>query len=191
MRRVGSSTGEADAPSRAGQRAEPLRPRSEASAVPTATEPTQPAPETSPSPEQLEPVQARLRTTPKQIDLSAFRELANFSARRAIQQHSRRTLVHAMYSKLTVMVVALAASVGLLWIWKEFGACRLTLYSSLAAIGVAIFWGLEYALLTGRLIVTNRGHVNIDWKGSSHHGGDVASAESPTAEGTGNSLDPS
>jgi chromosome segregation ATPase len=197
MRRVGSSTGEADAPSRAGQRPEPPRPRREASAVPTATEPTQPVSQTSPPPEQPEPVQARARTTPTHIDLSAFRELANFSARHAIQQHSRRTLVHAMYSKLTVMVVALLASVGLFWTWKEYGACRLTLYSSLVAIGVAIFWGLEYAFLTGRLIVNNRGHVNIDWKGSSHHGGgDVASAESaaaesPTAEDAHSSAEPS
>ena len=73
-----------------------------------------------------------------------------------------------MYGKLTVTLVSLAAGVGMLWMWKQFGACKLTLYASLVAIVVAIFWGLEYALLNGRLIVGKSGHFNIGWKGSSH-----------------------
>ena len=79
------------------------------------------------------------------------------SARHAIQQHSRRMLVRAMYSKLTVAFVALIAGGGLFWMWSEFGACKLTLYASLVAIVVAVFWGLEYVLLTGRLIVKKSG----------------------------------
>jgi hypothetical protein len=113
------------------------------------------------------------------------------SARNAIQQHTRRTLVRAMYSKLTVTSVALVAGVGLFWTWKEFGACKLTFYSSLVAIIVAAFWGLEYAHLTGRMIVNKSGHLNIDLKGSSSRGAGAASsvaadgAESSTAEDAG------
>ncbi len=177
MQRVSASSGEPD--TRAGQRPESVRPRREASAVPTAIEPIQPAAPAIPRSEEPEPAQARSRTPPKHIDLSVFREVANMSARHAIQQHSRRTLVRAMYSKLTVMLVALVASVGLFWIWRQFGACKLTLYSSLTAIGVAIFWGLEYALLTDWLIIHKGGRVNIDWKGSSHRG---AGAVSPAAD---------
>ena len=119
------------------------------------------------------------------------------SARNAIHQHSRRTLVRAMYSKLTVMFVALIAGVGLFWMWKEFGACKLTLWASLAAIVVALFWGLEYALLTGRLMVNKKGHINIEWKASSHHGARAASsteeddAEHSTAETVGSPAEKS
>ncbi len=84
-----------------------------------------------------------------------------------------------MYGKLTVTFVALVAGVGLFWMWKEFGACKLTLYGSLVAIVVAIFWGMEYALLSGRLIVNKSGHLNIDWKRSSH---DAATAPSPAGD---------
>ena len=115
-------------------------------------------------PEEPELLQLRPRTPAKHIDLSAFRELANMSARNAIHQHSRRMLVNAMYSKLTVAGVALVASIGLFWMWGQFGACKMTLWSSLVAIVVAVFWGLEYALLTGRLIVKKSGHLNIERK---------------------------
>ena len=87
------------------------------------------------------------------------------SARNAIHQHSRRMLVRAMYSKLTVAAVALVAGIGLFWMWGQFGACKMTLCSSLVAIVVAVFWGLEYALLTGRLIVGKSGHINIELEG--------------------------
>ena len=167
MQRVCPGSGEADGPSKAAQRPAATRAARQPTTVPTAVEPPQPAAATSPPPSQPEPVNVRLRTPPRHIELSVFRELANLSARHAIQLHSRRALVHAMYGKLTVSCVALVASVGLFWMWKEFRACRLTLYSSLVAIVVAIFWGLEYALLTGRLIVNQAGHVNINWKSPS------------------------
>jgi hypothetical protein len=176
MQRVRPSTNESEPPSRAPQRPEPMRAGREASAGPTAIEPSQPTSSTSPPPDEPEPVEVRPRTRPKHIDLSAFRELANMSARHAIQQHSRRTLVRAMYGKLTVAFVALLAAAGMFWMWNEFGACNLTFYASITAIVVAVFWGLEYALLTGRLIVNKSGHVNIDWKGSSHRGPNAASS---------------
>ena len=95
------------------------------------------------------------------IDLSALRELANLSAHSAISQHTQRVLIRTMRSKLIVAVVALLASGGLWWMWSFFGAREMTYYSALVAILVAIYWGVEYALLTGRLIISKSGH--IDW----------------------------
>ena len=122
MQRVRSTTTEPESPSRATQRPEPIRPSRETSSGAAAVEPSKPVSSTMPQPNANEPeqVQPRKRTPVKPIDLSAFRELANLSARSAIDQHSRRTLIHAMYSKLTVTVVAFVASIGLFWMWKEF-----------------------------------------------------------------------
>jgi len=106
-------------------------------------------------------------------------------------------LVRTMYSKLTVAAVALVAGIGLFWMWGQFGACKMTLWSSLVAVVVALFWGLEYALLTGRLIVNKSGHLNIEWKASSHHGASAASsatddgAEHSTAEDVGSPAEKS
>jgi hypothetical protein len=174
MQRIRLTPNEPESPSRATPRPEPIHRAREASAGGSAVEPLQPAASTPQSVE-AEPVQLRARTPAKQIDLTAFRELANLSARNALHQHSRRTLVHAMYSKLTVSMVALVAGIGLFWMWKQFGACPMTLCSSLVAIIVALFWGLEYALLTGRLIV-RKGHVSIDQKASSHPSEPAASS---------------
>ena len=188
MQRVRPSTSDSEAPSRPKPRPEAIHADREASPGATAVEPARAAFPPPPAADEPEPVQSRPRTPPKHIDLSALCELANMSARNAIQQHTRRALVRAMYSKLTVTFVALGAGVGLFWTWKAFGACKLTLYSSLVAIVVAVFWGLEYAHLTGRLIVKKSGHLDIDWKGSSSRGTDAASsggangAESSTAE---------
>lgn len=88
-----------------------------------------------------------------------------------------------MYGKLTVTFVAFVASIGLFWLWKQFGACKLTFYSSLLATVVAIFWGLEYAILTGRVIVGKSGHIQIGRKGSfSPAASAVSSAEGGATE---------
>ena len=73
--------------------------------------------------------------------MEALRELANISANSAINQHARRTLIRTMYGKLVLAGVALAAAIGLFWMWKRYGACEITLYSSLLAVAVAFFSG--------------------------------------------------
>jgi hypothetical protein len=56
---------------------------------------------------------------------------------------------------------------------------------------VAIFWGLEYAMLTGRMIVSKAGHFNIEWKASSHRGARDASSskEDGSEHSTGEDSD--
>ena len=98
---------------------------------------------------------------PERINFSALRELANLSAHAAISRHTRRTLVRTMYSKLLVALVAFLSAAALLWMWDAANAGNHVFYASLAAILTAIFWGVEYAILTGRLMVSKSG--NIDW----------------------------
>jgi len=107
------------------------------------------------------PIPPRAAAPENRVDLSALRELANLSARSAISRHSRHILVGTMYSKLLVAAVALFAGAGLLWMWSAFGARQMTFYAALVALLVAIYWGVEYALLTGRFVISKSGH--IDW----------------------------
>ena len=121
----------------------------------------------------------------KHIDLSAMRELANLSARTAISRHSRRLLIDTMRSKLVMAMLALAAGGGLFWMWQRYGAVEMTLFYSLAAVVVAIYFGVQYALLTGKLRINEQGHLNIDWrafanaKATTPPGKDDAAEDSP------------
>jgi hypothetical protein len=144
------------------------------------------SPVESPKPQvtqQREPLELlpRAAAPERKIDLSALRELANLSADAAINQHSRRVLIRTMVSKLLVSVVALLAGGGLLWMWKLPGAQQLTFYSGLLALLIAIYWGIEYALLTGRVIISKSGA--IDWN-SSPSGKNRSAAAKETAQKT-------
>ena len=97
-------------------------------------------------------------------DLSAFRELANLSAHTAIGRHSRQMLVRTMYSKLAVVIVALTTAGALFWMWRSLNTTQMTLYSALLALLITIYWSVQYALLTGRLIIGKSGHIDVDWK---------------------------
>ncbi len=133
-----------------------------------------PAAELSQQIKYREPIELPPRTAApeKRIDLSALRELANLAAKSAINRHSRQLLISTMYSKLAVMLTALAAGAVLLLMWKRFGAWHMTFYSALAALLVALYWGVEYAILSGRLVISKTGHIDVDRKGSSaaNHG---------------------
>jgi len=118
--------------------------------------------------EEVEPAPARPRAVApeRHIDFSALRELANLSAYNAITRYSRRLLVSSMFSKLFVTGVALFAGAVLLWQWKSSSGWELTFYAGLIALLIAVYWGVQYALLTGKLIISKSGH--IDWNISSH-----------------------
>jgi hypothetical protein len=92
-------------------------------------------------------------------------------------------MVRTMYGKLFLAAAALIAGIGLLWLWKVYGASETTLYASVIAIVVALFWGLQYAILTGRLIVTKSGRINIGWHGAPGRGASTeSSAQDETAD---------
>ncbi len=80
---------------------------------------------------------------------------------RAIGQYARKLLIRSIGSKLLVAVVALVASGGLLSMWQLTDYRPITLFSAGVALLVAIYWGVQYALLTGRLIISKAGCIDF------------------------------
>ena len=163
MQRVRTTIG---APMPGFRHAEPPRVPREKSTE-TASQPTAStaAEDLNQSREQLElsEVLPRASAPEKEIDWVALRELANLSAHNAISRYARRMLVNNMYSKLVVAIVALVTGMVLLWMWLQLDTKEITFYSAVMAFFVAAFWGIQYARLTGRLIVNKSGTINIDW----------------------------
>jgi hypothetical protein len=165
MDRIRSSAGDSGPSTYTPPKSEPRRP---AGSQPAAAEVARPriiAQAQTPI-EQREPVQMSPRTVAPEsrVNFSALRELANLSARADIDRHARQTLIRTIYSKLAVAVVAFLSGAVLLWMWNSIQTGNQTFYSSLAALLIAIFWVLEYAILTGRLFVSNSGHIG--WNSS-------------------------
>ena len=95
-------------------------------------------------------------------DLSVLREVANVAAHAAISRHGRRTILRLSTAKLIVALLALVAGGGLIWMWWFFRTSDLTFYAGLVGLLIALFWGVQYAVLTGKLIVGRSGH--LEWK---------------------------
>ncbi len=112
--------------------------------------------------ETLETAPSPRRPAPEnRTDLSALRELANLSAESALRRHSRRVLIHTMWSKLLVTAVALAAGAGLLWMWRELAAWEAAFYAALVAILVAVCWGVKYLILIRRFLKGHWMHISM------------------------------
>ena len=93
-----------------------------------------------------------------------MRELANLSAHNALSKHARRQMVATIRTKLLTMVLGLAAGGAMVWLWRRPGANALTIYGAAASFVVAVVWGIEYAVMTGRLIIGKAGRM--EWKGN-------------------------
>jgi len=86
------------------------------------------------------------------IDLSAMRELANLSANAAIERHARGRLVRASGGKLLVAIVGAICSGVLYWQAVYLGNGPLAVYASTVSLIVALYWSVQYLILTGRII---------------------------------------
>jgi hypothetical protein len=135
------------------------------------------------------PIQPRSAAPETHNDLSALRELANLSAHSALNHHSRQLLVYTMRSKLTVAIVALAAGGAMFWMWKGASSAQMTYYAGLIAVLVAVYWGVQYALLSGRLTISRSGHIDIATPTSVEVEGKNAEAEKSPAEIVGMPVD--
>ena len=99
----------------------------------------------------------------RQAGLAAMRELANLSAHNALSKHARRQMILTIRTKLLTMGLGLAAGGAMVWLWRQPGANVLTIYGAAASFVVALVWGIEYAVMSGRLIVGKAG--KMEWKG--------------------------
>jgi hypothetical protein len=88
------------------------------------------------------------------IDLSAMRELANLSANAAIERHTRGRLIRASGGKLLVALLGATCSGVLYWQSVLLGTGSLAVYSSAVSLIVALYWSVQYMILTGRIIST-------------------------------------
>jgi len=76
-----------------------------------------------------------------------MRDLANLTARSAIDAHSRRRMRSMVYGKLLVCFVALAAAGILTWMSARAG--QLAYGAALVSTIIAVIWGVEYLVLAG------------------------------------------
>jgi len=99
----------------------------------------------TPESKQRGPVEICPRAAPPETaaDLSAMRELANFTARSAICRHARRTLTCEICGKLLVTTVGLTAGVGLTWLWRAYGLGNLLTCAAAVGFLVAAYWGFQ------------------------------------------------
>ncbi|HUT87859.1 MAG TPA: FHA domain-containing protein [Thermoguttaceae bacterium] len=162
--RVRAGTGRPGEP-RASVPSVPAAPASAPSALPapeaTDSPPQAPAPKTREKGEFL----PRAVASVKSVNLSAMRDLANLSARAAINRHARSRLLGRAANKLLVTIVALATGTILLWIWWAKTHDQVTLYAAVASLVVALVWLGQYVLLGGYALLNRPGRSKEDKKG--------------------------
>lgn len=111
----------------------------------------------------LEPVSQRkslkpARTPERPCDLAAMRELANESAKAHLAQHARDERRSMLQTKLSVLAVSLVSAIFLLAISPRGSTpwC-----GGIVALLVAGFWGLQIAVITGKLTIDAQGGLLI------------------------------
>ncbi len=133
---------------------EPSVPRWSAPAAPSATTTLdlEPAPQRKP----LKP--ARTIAPESQCDLAAMRELANASAKAHLAQHARDERRSMLQTKLSVLVVSLVSAIFLLAISPRGSTpwC-----GGIVSLLVAGFWGLQIAVITGKLTIDAQGGLLV------------------------------
>jgi len=178
MARVRGTAGEPE------PRRETAAPSPESPAAP-AEKPTAPPPlpdrDSTPADEDRGPVEVppRAAAPERHVDLSAMRELANLSAKTAISHHDLGRLRLMRRTKLAIALGASAVGAALLWLWRARGADEVAFYAAMTGFTVALFWGIQYLMLTGRLLMGRRERRNSGAKVPTSTA--EATAEAPAA----------
>lgn len=95
----------------------------------------------------------------KTVDLAAMRQLANYSAQVALGQHAQGQMARERRLKLAVVGVSLLTGGLLLSAWWFRSAPMVTLHAANVSFLIALIWGVQYAILTGHMIVNRAGHL--------------------------------
>ncbi|GAB6186525.1 FHA domain-containing protein [Thermopirellula anaerolimosa] len=107
------------------------------------------------------PARKRPQAAEKSVDFAAMRELAVLASQGAIDRYAKAKLRTAMQGKLAVMATALGCGLllgALAWAGRlpAFGV-----YGIVAAAMALLVYALQYAILSGRLIVNPRGQLQL------------------------------
>ena len=107
-------------------------------------------------------------------DLAAMRELANLSARAAIDKHAYRNWGRAAFGKLTIALLAIGTGAGAVCFAPAPDS--MLMYAGLSSFVVAVFWLLQAGILMNHVIKASRRNDQfIDTAESEHV--DEASSE--------------
>ena len=112
-----------------------------------------------PDPRPARPQAARVVVPETAANLAALRELANFSAKAALDRHSRRRLISLSTGKLILALAALACGGLLMGSWWFLKPSDLALYGGAVGLLAAVVWGLQHTILTGRILVGRSGRL--------------------------------
>jgi len=97
----------------------------------------------------------------KHVNFAAMRELANLASQAAIDRYARAKLHQAQRGKAVVVLTAVGAAaviLGLDWLWGVSALGKIALFVSIL---VALVYGIQYAILAGKLIVNPRGQLQL------------------------------
>ncbi|MBX7071975.1 MAG: hypothetical protein K1X71_02415 [Pirellulales bacterium] len=131
-------------------------------APPTPTKRAEPKPAAAavaaPSAVDAEPVATLRRERAKAAelnhDMAAMRELANLSARSAIDRHARSQQKHSFGAKVGLVIVAICSGSFILALEAPQGSVYW--YAALASFAIAVLWGAQVAPSAWRMARANR-----------------------------------
>ncbi|MGQ9564102.1 MAG: hypothetical protein ACUVTH_11280 [Thermogutta sp.] len=102
------------------------------------------------------------RGAPEKIrDFAAMRELANLSSRAAIDRYAKAKLRQVQRGKLIVLLAAMLCGLALLALHLWIGFGRLGWIALALDFVVILVYGMQYGLLTGRLIIDQKGGLQL------------------------------
>lgn len=133
-------------------------------------------------PSELSP---RTQAPETQMGLGTLRDLANYSAQSALGTHARQKMIHAMYAKFIVSAFSGLAGLGMLFVWKMWCTGMVTFYAAMACFVVTVAWGIQYVMLTLRLLANAPGS---DIPKLSPQSADEAGNDSDSADANGSNL---
>lgn len=103
----------------------------------------------------------RAQAAEKSVDFAAMRELAVLASQGAIDRYAKAKLRKAIQGKLAVLATALACGLlltALAWAGRLPG---FGIYGIVAAGVTLLVYALQYAILSGRLVVNSRGQLQL------------------------------
>jgi len=107
------------------------------------------------------PARERPQAAEKSVDFAAMRELAVLASQGAIDRYAKAKLRAAMRGKLAVMATALGCGLLLTALGWAGRLPGFGVYGIVAAAVALLVYALQYAILSGRLVVNPRGQLQL------------------------------